>query len=346
MFHLRRGRGGVDAPLLLHGLSEAGDHRVVVAVGDRVVLVVVAAGAADRHAEHARPERSHHVVELVVADRLDGLGGDLIGIGARHEEAGGTRRLVVVRLDQIARHLHPQKFVVGHVGVDRLDHPVAIMKGAAAVRVELIPAAFAEPHRVEPVAGPAFAESRAGEQPIDESFVGVGRRVGEELLELFRRGRQADQVEEHPPCECFPGGLGAGADGGGLLPGEHESVDVVLGPGGVLHVGHRHWCQPAVRPVLSPRLDVDRPFVHGGRGLVAGIGRPHVDPLLKVGDHFVGQFSCRRHFEAVIFEGREQQAFLFLAGHDGRTALAPLGHAVTGIDEQVGLELAGPEGLS
>jgi ATP-dependent helicase/nuclease subunit A len=44
-------------------------------------------------------------------------------------------------------------------------------------------------------------------------------------------------------------------------------------------------------------------------------------------------------------EGREQQAFLFLAGHDGRTALATLGHAIAGVDEQVGLELAGPKGL-
>ena len=341
----RRGGVGIDAPLLLHSLPEAGNHRVVVAVGDRVVLVVVAAGAADRHAEHARPERRHHVVELVVADRLDGLGSDLIGIRPRHEEAGGTRRLVVARLDQIARDLQAKELVVGHIGVDRLDHPVAVMKGTAAVGVELIAAAFAEPHRVEPVAGPAFAEPWACEQPFDKLFVGVGRRVGEKLLEFFRRRRQAGEVEEHPPSERFLAGLGAGGDGGRLLPGEDEPVDVVLRPGGVLHVGHRHRRQPAVRPVLSPHLDVDRPLVDDGRGLVAGIGCTHVDPFFEVGDHLVRQFSCRRHLEAVVLEGGEQQALLLLMWHDGGAALPTLGHAVTGIDEQVCLELACPEGL-
>ena len=60
---------------------------------------------------------------------------------------------------------------------------------------------------VEPVPAPSLAEVGRGQQAVDEVFVGGGRRVGDEGRDLFRRGRQADEVEREPPDEGRAVGL-------------------------------------------------------------------------------------------------------------------------------------------
>ena len=318
---------------------------------DRVILVIVAAGTADRHAEHARAKCRHHVVELVIPDRLHRFGGDLAGIGAGHQEAGGARRVVVAGLDQVARHLQPQELVIRHVGTERLDDEVSVVKGAAAVGIEFIAAALAEPHRIEPVAGPAFAEARAVQQPVDQRVIGSGRLIGEKRLQFFGRGRQAGEVERHSPCQRCLGSSRIRPDAGRLLLGEDKAVDIVRDPRGVLHIGGRggrggrSGSEPAIGPVLPTRLDVDRPFVDRGCGLIPGIGGAHVDPGLEVGNHRVRQFAGGGHLEAVVLDRGQQQAVIPLARHHRGTALAPLGHPLAGIDEQVCLQLAGAEGV-
>ena len=329
----------------LHRLTDAGDHRVVVAVADRVVFMVVAAGAADRHAEHARAERGHHVVELVVADRLGRLRRHLPRIRPGHEKPGGRRRGEVAGLDKVARHLHPQELVVGQVGVEGLDHPVAVVVGVGAIAVELVATAFPEPHRVEPVAGPALAELRAGQQPIDEPFVGVGRGVVEERLQFLGRRRQAREVEIHPADERGLGRLRGRCDPRLFLRGENEAVDIVSHPAGRGHLRRRHRREATVRPVPASRLDVDRPLVDGRERLVPRVGSPHVDPCLEVGDHLVGEFSGGGHLEAVVLERRQEEAVLLLARHHRGTAFPALGHASPGVHHQAGLERAGPQGF-
>ena len=54
--------------------------------------MVVAAGAADRQAEHRRAGGGQHVVELVVALLFDLVGGDLRGVTPPAEKARGHQR--------------------------------------------------------------------------------------------------------------------------------------------------------------------------------------------------------------------------------------------------------------
>ena len=75
----------------MHRAGQRRGQGVVVLLRDRVVLVLVAADAAERQAEHRAADRHQHVVELVVADALDRLGGDLSRIRPGHEKAGGGR---------------------------------------------------------------------------------------------------------------------------------------------------------------------------------------------------------------------------------------------------------------
>ena len=87
------GRIGVDLEVGRIGAARVRDQAIIILLRDRIVLVIVAAGAAERQAEHRRAERGDHVVEMIVADQRERLGGRLPGIRARDEEAGrGDRR--------------------------------------------------------------------------------------------------------------------------------------------------------------------------------------------------------------------------------------------------------------
>ena len=85
--------------------------------------------------------------------------------------------------------------VVGLVAVEGADDVVAIAPGVGAVRVVLEAVGVGVADDVEPVAAPALAVVRRGEQAVDEFLVGVGRLVGEEGVDLFGRRRQAGQIE-------------------------------------------------------------------------------------------------------------------------------------------------------
>ena len=104
---------------------------VVVLRGDRVELVVVAAGAGDGQAQEGLGEDVDLVVDavrLVLADvdrRMRPL--------AEEEEAGAEDRLVEALgrvparpVEQVAGDVLDDELVVGHVGVERADHVVAV----------------------------------------------------------------------------------------------------------------------------------------------------------------------------------------------------------------------------
>ena len=88
----RVGRGGEgDLALGVLDAREDGLEAVIVLLGDRVELVVVAAGAGDGQAEEGGAGRRDHVVEVVdalLAHPLDGGVADLV-VRPRDEEPGG-----------------------------------------------------------------------------------------------------------------------------------------------------------------------------------------------------------------------------------------------------------------
>ncbi len=164
--------------------------------------MVVAAGAADGEPEEGRAGGAHDVVEFVGA--LVG-GEDRIGRlhlvpRAADEEAGGH-----VVAEGVAGELRADEGVVGHVGVDGVDHPVAVAPGVGARLVHLEAVALGEADDVEPVAGEALAEAAGGEEPIDEAAEGgvaaAGGDVGGEGGDLLGRRWQADQIERRPADE-------------------------------------------------------------------------------------------------------------------------------------------------
>ena len=113
----------------------------------------------------------------------------VVGLAADGQEAGRDQVLgpfaVVAGGQEVAGDLLADELVVRLVGVERGDHPVAVSPGLGIHHVGLA-ARLGEPRHVEPVPSPALAEPRRGQQPVDDLRERVGRRVGDERLDLLR----------------------------------------------------------------------------------------------------------------------------------------------------------------
>ena len=172
------GRGARAAILPFHA-GEDGREGVILPLQDRIELVVVAAGAVDRHATAARHHLRDHVVEVVGAGLTPehvALGLDLADEIPRPsgQESGSDHRVGIVGSDHVAGDLSPKKLVVAEVGIEGLDHPVAIPPGVGPELVAFEAVGVGVVGDVEPVAGPAFAVVGRGEQAVDEFFIRIG----------------------------------------------------------------------------------------------------------------------------------------------------------------------------
>ena len=81
------------------------------------------------------------------------------------------------------------KTIVRHIVIEGADHVIAIAPHFLIHEIKFMPKRLRVAHQVEPMAAPAFAEVRGGEQFVHHLLKGLGRIVGHEGLYLFRCGR-------------------------------------------------------------------------------------------------------------------------------------------------------------
>ena len=91
--------------------------------------------------------------------------------------------------------LFQDEAVVRLAVVEAPDDVVAIAPGVGTLEIIRVAGRVGVAGDVEPVTAPAHTVARRAEQPLDKILVGCIGRVGEERLDLLRRGRQAGQVE-------------------------------------------------------------------------------------------------------------------------------------------------------
>ena len=132
--------------------------------------MIVAASAADCHAQHRRTDGVDHIIEFIVTRRLKFLLRQLSREHPRTEKTCGHHRERVGRLDLVPGDLPPHELVVRHVFVERLDNKVAVVVGVMPVGVLLKAEAVRITREVEPVSAPAFAVMRGVEQSIDDTL--------------------------------------------------------------------------------------------------------------------------------------------------------------------------------
>ena len=134
------------------------------------------------------------------------------------------------RFESVAADVLDDELVVRQVDVEGADHVVAIAECVGDVVVELVSGGLGVADQVEPVPGPALAVVRAGEQPIDQSLVGVGCAIGQEGRDVCGRGRKPGQVEREAADQGPLVGFGAGARLFLLERGQDEAIDRVARP--------------------------------------------------------------------------------------------------------------------
>ena len=269
--------------LLVVDVGEEGPEAVEVGGRVGIVFVVVALGAADR-GPHPRPRHVADPVGLVDRPVFLGLQSALVGRLQEAVVAAGEHAVLGVlalpRADEVASQLQFGEPVEGHVVEKCLDHPVAI--GRDAVRlVAVVADGVGVADEVEPPGGEPLRMSRRGEQPVHQLREAVGPRVGQIGLDLGGRRRQPRQVERHPAEERERIGVGRRCEPFRLEPGEHEAVDPVRGPRGILHGRRTVPLGRHVGPVLGvggacgdPRREE---FLLGRREHVIALGRRHHD---------------------------------------------------------------------
>jgi hypothetical protein len=139
-------------------VADESEERVIVGLGDRVELVLVAAGAADGQAEKCGGDGADVVVEIVVVGGFFIVG--LVVPDAKAIEAGGDEGIVGDIFDFIAGQLLADKLVVGFVLIECAYDVIAIAPGVGFFAVALVAVGLGVADDVEPEAGPALAVAR------------------------------------------------------------------------------------------------------------------------------------------------------------------------------------------
>ncbi len=305
--------------------------------------MVVAAGAGDRQSQQTPADDVHAVFPFVGHD-LGRVSAVILRPHADEPERHAVWLLGLVH--QVGRELQANEPVVRHIVVQSLDHPIAVEIGIRITQrivvshdVGLVLGVAGD---VQPHPRPMLAEVRGSEQPFDDFPLRIGRFIRDKGFDLLGRGRQADQIERHPPEPNPPIGRRRGREFRVFHPFEHKRIQRPFDPCGVLNRRRIGFSRRLERPELAGLREVDVRLRRDGR-LLAGfsrIGRAHFDPLFEVRNDFRIQFAFGGHLEALVIEGLDQQAFVGLAGHDRRPGIPARDEPIAGIQIQVPLEFA------
>ena len=224
---------------------------------------------------------------------------------------------------QVAGKLLDDELVERLVGVERLDHPVAIGPDLAIV-VQVQAMGVAVAGGVEPEPGHVLAVARRVEQPVHELLISLVRAIGQEGIDLLGRRGQAGQVEEDAADQGRRVGLGRGVQPLGLEPGQDETVDRIPRPAGILDGGQVGLARRLEGPVRRPR----RPLLDPSAERLDLLGRQLLAELLR------GHLG----FGIVGLDPEDQLAFVGLARNDRDAARLQLRHhALLGVEPQPGL---------
>ena len=320
----------------LVAVVEEGEQPVVLALADRVVLVIVTLAAADGQAEEDGAGGVDAIDDRLDAEHLDVDAPLLVRRRVAVKTRGDPIRLRRLR-EQIAGKLIDDEAIDRQVMVQGVDDPVAVgPHRAGAVDREAVRIAVAG--QVEPVPGPAFAVVGRRQQPIDESLVSVGPAVGEEIGDFLRRRRQADEIEADPANQGRAIGLGRRRQLVLPQPGEDEAVDRVADPRIIADIGKRGPGDRLERPVVAVDVSRDDDFVLRDNG--AGI-----DPAANRRDllRLQPRPRQRRHRGHVLgAEERLHEATLRgLAGDDDLARVVAGNGGSRGVETEAGFLIGG-----
>ena len=250
------------------GAAQNAGQRVVVACWDRVELVIVAAGAADAHAQQGLANHIQLLVHDVHAQQALVL---LFVVGwAQHQQTGGNELPAALRGgvvgQQVARDLLGDELVQRHVIAHGFDDVIAIPPGILERQCAATAGGLREAGGIQPVLRPALGEGVRGHQ---------GCCI--QALAVEGRGGKAGQIIGQPALEDLAARIGCRLQAFLLQLGQNEAVDVIAWPRGVLHYRGRgclHGLKGPVRVGSSLGASLGLACIRQGAGIVRALGNP------------------------------------------------------------------------
>ena len=117
-----------DAAFAVKHPGDRRGHLVIFLLLNGIELVIVAARAVDREPDKRLPDRANNLLDFILARRFfhELAATDDCVVQPGHEKTDRLLAGRIARLEHIAGNLHPHKFIIRHVVVQRADHPVAI----------------------------------------------------------------------------------------------------------------------------------------------------------------------------------------------------------------------------
>ena len=233
-------RGRCHHHVVQHQRVEDGLHRIEIFLRDRVEFVIVALRAADRHSHEGRRHgfhggESHIAIHVVSRDRGTGQEAESecvlhVAFDARPAAPGVGGHLRPIAIPQ---NLSPHKLVVGHVVVQRPDHPVPPeVNSIGGGHHRIIQAVqIRVPKHVQPMASPPNPVLLIPQEAIHRFAVRLRRFVGKESVLLGDRGRNAYQVKINAAEKCQFVGFSSGKQTLGFVVRGDEGVDGIRGSG-------------------------------------------------------------------------------------------------------------------
>ena len=177
----------------LVGAVENGEQLVEFALRNRVVLVIVAAGAAQGQTKKRGAGRANAVDHGFHAKLL--VVGPAFFVQHRVAMEPGCNALSDAGIVQhVAGQLLDRELVERQIAIQRLDDPIAILPDRATA-VDRVAVGIGVTGQVEPMPPPTFAIMRGGEQSVDHPPIGVVAGVGQKPVDFLDRRRQSHQVE-------------------------------------------------------------------------------------------------------------------------------------------------------
>ena len=301
--------------LLLITAVKKGEEAVVLALGDRIVLMGVALSAAYRQSQ---PDAAGGVQSID-----NGLDPKLLlvrpALGTRQGVAMKTCRDLLLDagiLQQITRQLFTGKPIKRKVTIEGIDHPVTISPGKRTNPIFLVAIAVGVARQVQPVPPPALAEMGRSQHPPDQVLPGLRALVLDKPAHLLRLRQQAGQVQAQAADKGVPVSLRRRSKTLHFHPGQDEPIDRIAGPG--VPLDHRRlgflYRPEGPEPRRGGSLAAKLP--------VAGPGQALINPASQHADLDSGQ-------SLVLLPGRHDQLT-----QGGDRVNQPASRAVAGDDDR------------
>ncbi len=215
--------------IFIPGIIEKGHGIIVFFVLYRVVGVTVALYATDRG---ALPDLESGIgtVDHGGYPELFIVGAPFVVVHGVPVERGRDQ-LVYGRVgQQVARQLLDGELIVGHVLVERLDHPIAVRPHTAA-QVFFIALGIGIACQIKPPARPFFTKSGLGQEAVYIGCIGdlaIGKGIEQLLI-----GREPGKIQGQPSGDGVGRGFAIGLERLPFHPGQYESIDVIFNKGPV-----------------------------------------------------------------------------------------------------------------